>query len=298
MSVADSRYPSGGRHCGRFYPSLRVEGSGSDLSLPTLSLLCISAIVCQPVSVLVYEGEFSVALFIFTSLLLSRIQRTSGLPFPPPPSIRSLCSSRWGSVSPIGVLKVEVSHPIHDIEEQEWGGKEDASVRVQVQQVEVDASFSPAPVFALLVAAEEALAVLAVQTLVDACVLKLPPVHGVVEGDDGVWRPYIQPWELLERKEAEQRFSQGDFIQFKGLTEYQTPCQLSCKRGINSVFMREDRCGASTPNSWFRLHDSQIFLHDLTSHIMRSQHQEIWLCLVGRLATLQDSRVRYKEKII
>jgi hypothetical protein len=43
-------------------------------------------------------------------------------------------------------------------------------------------------------------------------------------------------------------------------------------------------------DGWFRPHDSQIFLHNLTCHTMRSQSQEIRLCLVGRLGT--DSRVR------
>lgn len=56
----------------------------------------------------------------------------------------------------------------------------------------MDAAFPPRASFALLEAAEEALAVFAVQTLVDTRVLKVLPVHGVVQRDDGVRRPHVQ----------------------------------------------------------------------------------------------------------
>ena len=55
-----------------------------------------------------------------------------------------------------------------------------------------------------------------------------------------------------------------------------------------NVFVQYD---CITFSGWF-IHDSQIFLHDLTCHTMRSKSQEFGPCLVRRLATLQDSRVR------
>lgn len=97
-----------------------------------------------------------------------------------------------GSRGAVAALKVEVAHPVDDVEQQEGGGEEDARVRVQLLEVYVDAAFPPRASFALLEAAEEALAVFAVQTLVDTRVLKVLPVHGVVQRDDGVRRPHVQ----------------------------------------------------------------------------------------------------------
>lgn len=54
------------------------------------------------------------------------------------------------------------------------------------------AAFPPGAALALLEAAEETLAVFAVKALVGACVLKLLPVDGIIECDDGVRRPHIQ----------------------------------------------------------------------------------------------------------
>ena len=87
----------------------------------------------------------------------------------------------------IQLLKIEVAHPVDDIEQYKWGGEENPGVRVQLVDVDVDASLAPAPVLAVLVAAEEALAVLTVQALVETGVVIVLPVHGVVEGDDGRW---------------------------------------------------------------------------------------------------------------
>lgn len=67
----------------------------------------------------------------------------------------------------------------------------------------MDSSFPPRASFALLEAAEEALAVLPLQTLVDTRVLKVLPVHGVVEGDDGVWRPHVQDGVVLRGRGAD-----------------------------------------------------------------------------------------------
>lgn len=61
------------------------------------------------------------------------------------------------------------------------------------------AAFPPGTALALLEAAEEALAVFAVKALVGARVLKLLPVDGVVECDDGVRRPHVQHRVVLLR---------------------------------------------------------------------------------------------------
>lgn len=79
--------------------------------------------------------------------------------------------------------EIQVPDPVDQVEEQEGRGEEDTGVRVQLRHVYVDAPFPPGPRFALLVAAEEALTVLAVETLVDAGLFQLLPVQGVVEGD-------------------------------------------------------------------------------------------------------------------
>lgn len=64
----------------------------------------------------------------------------------------------------------------------------------------MDPSFPPASSSALLEAAEEAPAVLPVQTIVHARVLKVLPVQRVVQGDDGVRRPRVQGRVVLKRK--------------------------------------------------------------------------------------------------
>lgn len=61
------------------------------------------------------------------------------------------------------------------------------------------AALPPGSALALLEAAEEALAVFAVQTLVGARVLKVLPVEGVVERDDGVRRPHVQHRVVLRK---------------------------------------------------------------------------------------------------
>lgn len=69
----------------------------------------------------------------------------------------------------------------------------------------MEASFSPRAFFTLLEAAEEALAVFSVQTLVDTSVLKVLPVHGVVQRDDGVWRSHIQDRVVLGRRRGRRK---------------------------------------------------------------------------------------------
>lgn len=98
------------------------------------------------------------------------------------------------------MLKVQVSHPVYHVEQQEGGGKEDAGVCVQLEQIYVDASFPPGASFTLLETAEKALAVFPVQTLVDTGVLKVLPVEGVVQRDDGVRRSHVQDGIILRRR--------------------------------------------------------------------------------------------------
>lgn len=84
-------------------------------------------------------------------------------------------------------LEVEVTNPVDDVKEQEGGGEEDPGVGVQLPDVDVDAPSPPAAFFALLVATEEAGAVFAVQTLVEAVVLVVVPEEGVAHGHHGAW---------------------------------------------------------------------------------------------------------------
>lgn len=53
-------------------------------------------------------------------------------------------------------------------------------------------ALSPRSIFALLVAAEETLAVFSVQALINAGIVKLLPVHGVVESDNSGRRTHVQ----------------------------------------------------------------------------------------------------------
>lgn len=88
--------------------------------------------------------------------------------------------------SPNG-LEVEVADPVDDIKEQEGRGKENPGVRIQLADVDVDSSSSPAAFFTLLVTAEEALAVFPVQALVQAAVVVVVPEQGVAHGYHGSW---------------------------------------------------------------------------------------------------------------
>lgn len=82
-------------------------------------------------------------------------------------------------------LEVEVADPVDDVEEQEGGGEEDPGVGIQLADVDVDAALPPAAFFTLLVAAEEAGAVFAVQALVQAVVFVVVPEQGVAHGHHG-----------------------------------------------------------------------------------------------------------------
>lgn len=87
----------------------------------------------------------------------------------------------------VGRLEVEVADPVDYVEKQERGGEKDPGVRIQLPNVDMDPTFSPAALLALLVAAEEARAVLPVQALVQTVVFVVVPEQGVAHGHHGPW---------------------------------------------------------------------------------------------------------------
>lgn len=84
-------------------------------------------------------------------------------------------------------LEVEVTDPVDYVEEQKGGGEENPRVGIQLADVHVDPAFPPAAFFTFLVAAEEAGAVLAIQTLVQAAVFIVIPEQGVTHWHHGSW---------------------------------------------------------------------------------------------------------------
>ena len=82
-------------------------------------------------------------------------------------------------------LQVEVGHPVHQVEEAERGGESDAGVRVYLGHADVQPAVAPGAGAAVLEAAEEAGAVLAVQALVAVLLVALLHVRGVVHLDGG-----------------------------------------------------------------------------------------------------------------
>lgn len=123
---------------------------------------------------------------------------------PPFPTSSLLLIAPWfgGNLhpSPFGqnLLEVEVTHPVNNIEEQERSGEENPRVGVQFQDVYVHSAPPPGATLTLLVAAEETLAILAIQALVEAGLLELLPVHGVVQRDDRRGRCHVQHRVILE----------------------------------------------------------------------------------------------------
>lgn len=84
-------------------------------------------------------------------------------------------------------LEVEITDPVDYVEKQEGGGEKDSGVGIQLPNIDVDPTFPPATFLALLVAAEEACAVLPVQALIQTVVLVVVPEHGVPHGHHGPW---------------------------------------------------------------------------------------------------------------
>lgn len=80
-------------------------------------------------------------------------------------------------------LKIEIGHPVYQVEETERGGEEDACVRVYLGHADVQPPVSPRPGTAVLETAEEAGAVLAVQAFVAVLLVALLHVRGVVHLD-------------------------------------------------------------------------------------------------------------------
>lgn len=77
-------------------------------------------------------------------------------------------------------LEIQVSDPIDQVEEQERCREKDPGVRVQLQDVYVNTPLPPGSRFAFFIAAEEALTVFAIQTLINTGIFKFLPVHGIV----------------------------------------------------------------------------------------------------------------------
>lgn len=84
-------------------------------------------------------------------------------------------------------LEVEVTNPVDYVKEQEGCGEKDPGVGIQLPDVDVDPASPPATFFTLLVAAEEAGAVFAIQTLIQAVVLVVVPEEGVAHRHHGSW---------------------------------------------------------------------------------------------------------------
>lgn len=89
-------------------------------------------------------------------------------------------------------LKIQVAYPVDNIEQQERGGKEDTRVCIEFQNVYMHTALSPRSIFAVFIAAEETLAVFSIQALINTGIIKLLPVHGVVERDNCGRRTHIQ----------------------------------------------------------------------------------------------------------
>lgn len=102
-----------------------------------------------------------------------------------PAAVQNGKSCFHGSHDSPNRLEVEVADPVDDIKEQEGRGKENPGVRIQLADVDVDSSSSPAAFFTLLITAEEALAVFPVQALVQAAVVIVVPEQGVAHGYHG-----------------------------------------------------------------------------------------------------------------
>lgn len=77
-----------------------------------------------------------------------------------PSSVTGAVTAGWDQ------LEVEVTDPVDYVEEQKGGGEKNPGVGIQLADVDVDPSFLPAAFFTLLVAAEEACTVFAIQALV------------------------------------------------------------------------------------------------------------------------------------
>lgn len=77
-------------------------------------------------------------------------------------------------------LEIQIGDPVHQVEEAERSGEEDARVRVYLGDADVQPAVPPRSGAAVLEAAEEAGAVLPVQTLVTVLLIPLLHVRGVV----------------------------------------------------------------------------------------------------------------------
>lgn len=86
-------------------------------------------------------------------------------------------------------LEIKIGDPVDQVEETKCSRKEDASVRVYLCDADVQPSVPPGSGAAVFKTAEEAGAVLPVQTLVTVLLISLLHVRGVVHlnGCGGAW---------------------------------------------------------------------------------------------------------------
>lgn len=80
-------------------------------------------------------------------------------------------------------LEIEIGDPVHQVEETECGGEEDARIRVYLGDADVQPAVPPGSGAAVFEAAEEAGAVLPIQALVAVLLVSLLHVRGVVHLD-------------------------------------------------------------------------------------------------------------------
>lgn len=101
-------------------------------------------------------------------------------------------------------LEIEIRHPVDQVEETERGGEEDACVRVYLGDADVQPAVPPGAGAAVLETAEEAGAVLPVQTLVAVLLVPLLHVRGVVhlDGRGRAWTDVHRGCLLLTGREA------------------------------------------------------------------------------------------------
>lgn len=77
-------------------------------------------------------------------------------------------------------LEIKIGHPVDQVEETKCSREEDASVRVYLCDADVQPSVPPGSGAAVFKTAEEAGAVLPIQTLVTVLLISLLHVRGVV----------------------------------------------------------------------------------------------------------------------
>lgn len=97
--------------------------------------------------------------------------------------VRSACRMEWAGREGRMRLEIQIGHPVDQVEETKRSGEEDASVWVYFGDADVQPAVPPGSGAAVFETAEEAGAVLPVQTLVAVLLVSLLHVCGVVHLD-------------------------------------------------------------------------------------------------------------------